>query len=156
MTEATESLVGLIREIRTCFNLLKSLAEVLSSDLGINPSMRAVLEGLNHRDGRTVPDLARERGVSRQHIQTVVNALLEDELVRVEENPEHKRSVLYFLTPRGTDAFAEIQKREASPVTALASALPVEGVLQSRSLIARLNKELKSLIEKEMKDDYEN
>lgn len=156
MTEATETLVSLIREIRTCFNLLKSLAEQLGSDLGINSSMRAVLEGLGSSSGRTVPDLARERGVSRQHIQTVVNALLEENLVSVVENPEHKRSVLYLLTPGGAATFAEIQKREANPLAALACALPEDGVLQSRALIARLNEELKSLIEKEMRDDCEN
>ncbi len=146
MADATEPLTRLVREIRTSFNLLRALAEQLSADLGINPSMRAVLEGLASGEGRTVPDLARERGVSRQHIQTVMNALLEQGLVRAVENPGHKRSVFYRLTRGGAEAFARVRAREAGPLAALAGALPEAEIDQARALIARLNGELESQV----------
>jgi DNA-binding MarR family transcriptional regulator len=149
MSQDLKSLTQLIREIRTCFNQLKALSEKLNSGLGVNPSMRAVLEGLDAETGRTVPDLANERGVSRQHVQTVMNALLDENLVRVEENPEHKRSVLYLLTPEGTQTFEQVRKREADPMFQLASALPEAGTKQARDLIKLLNEHLKSQIEKE-------
>lgn len=149
MTQAAKTLTQLIREIRTCFNQMKALSEQLNAGLGITPSMRAVLEGLDAREGRTVPDLAKQRGVSRQHIQTVMNALLEQDLVRVVENPDHKRSVLYLLTPKGADTFEAVRRREAEPMTELAAALPDKEVDRARRLIAKMNDQLKSQIEKE-------
>ena len=149
MSQDAITLTQLIREIRTCFNLLKMLSEELNAGLGINPSMRAVLESLNVHAGRTVPELARPRGVSRQHIQTVMNALLEQGLVRAEDNPDHKRSVLYLLTPKGAKTFDEVRRREAEPMTKLAAALPEQDLEQARRLIAKLNNQLKSQIKKE-------
>jgi DNA-binding MarR family transcriptional regulator len=140
------TLTGLIREVRTCFNQLKSLSDQLNEGLGINASMRAVLEGLYGNEGRTVPDLARERGVSRQHVQTVMNALLDRNLVRAEDNPEHRKSALYVLTPKGDETFAEVRKREADPMISMASALSEHEMKTASALLARMNKELKTQI----------
>jgi DNA-binding MarR family transcriptional regulator len=64
----------LIRQVRTCFNQLRTLAENLAADLDVNPSVRAIIESLSQRGPCTVPDLAQERGTSRQHVQTVISA----------------------------------------------------------------------------------
>lgn len=135
----TQALTQLIREVRTCFNQLKSLSEQLSAGLGITPSMRAVLEDLDLETGRTVPDLARKRGVSRQHIQTVMNTLADQDLVRAVDNPGHKRSVLYLLTPAGAETFAEVRRREAAPMAALSDALPTDDLARASALLTRLN-----------------
>lgn len=141
-----ETLTHLIREVRTCFNQLKSLSDQLNEGLGVNASMRAVLEGLHSNDGRTVPDLARERGVSRQHVQTVMNSLLDRNLVRAEDNPEHKKSVLYVLTPKGAEIFAEVGRREAAPMVSLADAFSEQEINTACALLARMNRELKAQI----------
>jgi len=47
--------------------------------------MRAVLEGLDRSGPRTVPAMARARLVTRQHIQTILNELLERKLVETQE-----------------------------------------------------------------------
>ena len=46
MTPKEMELMALIGQVRTCFNRLKALAEELHEDLGVNPSMRAVMETL--------------------------------------------------------------------------------------------------------------
>jgi DNA-binding MarR family transcriptional regulator len=48
-----------------------------------------------------VPVLARARGVSRQHVQVVVDALEAEGLVTLEHNPDHRRSRLVRVTPEG-------------------------------------------------------
>lgn len=146
MPSETQSLTRLIREVRTCFNQLKHIAELTTEGLDINPSMRAVLEGLNHPEPRTVPDLAKEKGVSRQHVQTVMNALLEKNYVEPEDNPNHKRSVLYRLTPSGRETFEKIQRRETAPMTALAAALPEQDIEAGITTLLRMNKEINKLI----------
>ena len=108
MAEQQKELTALIREIRTAFNRLKSVAEELHADLDINPSMRAVLQALILNAPQTVPDIAKAKGVSRQHVQKNMNALLEKGLVHAQDNPDHKRSVLYVPTPSGNDIFAKM------------------------------------------------
>ncbi len=74
---------------------------------------RAVLEFLDREDRQTVPDLARNRSVSRQHIQVSVNGLIERGWVESLPNPAHRRSPLIGLTPAGRDRLANAQAIEA-------------------------------------------
>lgn len=75
--------------------------------------MRAVLEFLLRNGDTTVPDMARSRGVSRQQIQSLVNPLLEQGLVRTVANPAHRRSALIQLTGRGSQTIRRMRRREA-------------------------------------------
>lgn len=140
MTRQQKELAALIGEIRTAFNRLKSIAEALHADLEINPSLRAVLQALVLRAPQTVPEIAKDKGVSRQHVQKIMNVLLANGLVQVEGNPDHKRSVLHRPTPLGESLFAEIQAREAAPLTILADALPEADVVAATRLLADLNR----------------
>jgi DNA-binding MarR family transcriptional regulator len=153
MTTNTKAMTGLIREVRTCFNQLRTLAENLNADLGINPSMRAIMESLSHATPRTVPDLAQERGTSRQHVQKVINGLLDQDLAKSEENPDHKRSVLYLLTAKGEAAFTEVRQREAAPMQTLSDALKQSEITAATGLISRMNQELDQLINHGEKND---
>ncbi|MEZ4224761.1 MAG: MarR family transcriptional regulator [Polyangiaceae bacterium] len=111
MPTKTESLASVIDETRRLFHRLANAAERLQADLDVTASERAVLEALA-RGSHTVPEIARSKGVSRQHIQTIVNSLASDDLVEARENPAHQRSSLLALTPAGERCFREIQKRE--------------------------------------------
>ncbi len=126
MTTREEALTAVIRNVRTCFNQLKRLSEQLNEDLGINPSMRAVMEALFRKSPQTVPDIAKGRGVTRQHVQMIMNSLLDDELVETQSNPAHRRSVLYSLTRKGRIAFDEILGREAEPLRRIAAVVPAD------------------------------
>ncbi|WP_246043950.1 MarR family winged helix-turn-helix transcriptional regulator [Ruegeria sediminis] len=110
--------------------------------------MRAVLQALILKAPQTVPDIARAKGVSRQHVQKNMNALLEKGLVQAQDNPDHKRSGLYLPTPAGQELFAEIQAREDAPMAALAEALVAHDVAASARLLARLNDALETMMEK--------
>jgi len=113
MKPEAKKLNAVIRDVRLCFNLLRTRADEMHKDLGVNASMRAVMESLAGGNERTVPNIARSRGVSRQHIQVIVNALTKANLVAVRDNPEDRRTFLVFLSDQGREVFGEIQKREA-------------------------------------------
>jgi DNA-binding MarR family transcriptional regulator len=149
MSKQHKELVALIVEIRTAFNRLKSVVEALHADLEINPSMRAVLEALVIKAPQTVPDIAGAKGVSRQHVQKNINALLEKGLVRARDNPDHKRSVLYVPSPAGQEIFAEIRSREEVPMDELDEALPANDVATSADLLAHFNEVLETMMKKE-------
>lgn len=110
----SSSLYQLIWQTRRLFQRLRSTSDELLVGCGINTSQRAVLEFLHQKQPQTVPQIAREKSVSRQHIQIVVNDLLTLELIESVENPAHKRSPLMQLTTHGRALFASILKKEAT------------------------------------------
>jgi DNA-binding MarR family transcriptional regulator len=119
----TKKVEAVTREIRHCFNRLKAAGDDLHRDLGITASMRAVLESLHAASERTVPDVAREKRVSRQHIQVLVNELAGGGFVRTYPNPNDKRSPLVTLTATGRATFEGMRRREATVLSELARAV---------------------------------
>ncbi|MBF0370833.1 MAG: MarR family transcriptional regulator [Magnetococcales bacterium] len=100
------------QEVRACFNRLKALGDELHSDLGISASMRAVMEALHVGEEQTVPQIARGKAVSRQHIQILTNKLAENGLVKIRSNPNDKRSPLVSLSEKGKITFSVMHQRE--------------------------------------------
>ena len=62
----------------------------------------------------TVPQIARLKGVSRQHVQVLVNNLRGRKFVELSANPAHKRSVLIGTTQHAHDQLELLQAREDS------------------------------------------
>jgi DNA-binding MarR family transcriptional regulator len=107
------TLYQLIWQTRRLFQRLRATSEELLVGRGINTGQRAMLEFLHQKQPQTVPQIAREKSVSRQHVQTVANGLLVLKLIESVENPDHKRSPLLKLATKGTILFESIQKDEA-------------------------------------------
>jgi len=114
MKISSSNIYPLIWETRRLFQRLRATSDALLEHSGINASQRAVLEFLYKKPSQTVPQIAQENSVSRQHIQTIVNSLLEQDLAKTFDNPAHKRSQLIGLTKQGNKLFEAIQKRELS------------------------------------------
>jgi DNA-binding MarR family transcriptional regulator len=138
MPPAPRDLEALIRLIRLAFNRLRARADALHADLGVSAGMRAVLESLAESGAQTVPDMARTKSVSRQHIQVIADALIAAGLVAPAINPRHKRSVLIDLTPAGRRVFAEVRKREGAELRCLASRLPDSGLAAALKMLDAL------------------
>jgi len=98
--------------VRRLFHKLGHGVSQLHRDAGINGGMRAVLESVISGGPQTVPQMARSRPVSRQHIQGLVNGLLDAGLAEYAPNPAHKRSKLVVATTQGRAAFAAMRERE--------------------------------------------
>lgn len=114
---------ALTREVRACFNRLKAAADALHRGLGITAAMRAVIEALHEGGEQTVPAIARAKGVTRQHIQVLVNDLVAAGLVATRANPADGRSPLVALTGGGRTTFARMRAREKEVFADLARAL---------------------------------
>lgn len=153
MTPKAKGLVAVIRNLRPCFHQLKALADRLHKDLGITASMRAVLESLAEGGEQTVPQIARTKGVSRQHIQVNVDALLDGRFVVMRDNPAHKRSPMVTLTKQGRLAFKEMQRREQVVLEELAAELPLDALVQTGETLAVLKKILFQTTKEGLKND---
>ena len=129
-----------IRDVRSCFNLLGNRSNDLLKDLEINASMRGVMENLSLTGEKTVPDIARARNVSRQHIQIIINDLLNKGLVSSRANPEDKRSLLVSLTNLGENIFAEIRNRELVELQKLSEHFTAEELRVTSKTLQKLGK----------------
>jgi DNA-binding MarR family transcriptional regulator len=118
-----KALIALIDATRLAFNQMRSSADAAHADLGVTAAMRAMLERLARGGPQTVPDMARARNVSRQHIQKIVDNLGEAGLIDLQANPAHKRSPLVVLSADGRKLFRTIEKREATILAGIGKAL---------------------------------
>jgi DNA-binding MarR family transcriptional regulator len=106
------ALLRLFEETTALFHRLRAVAAEVHGPSEVSAGRRGVLLSLERAGPQTVPQLARSRPVSRQHIQVLVNELLEDGFVATEENPAHRRSPLVRLTPDGKRQVDAMQERE--------------------------------------------
>jgi DNA-binding MarR family transcriptional regulator len=126
----------LFEETRLLFHALKQWVETLHQGLGLSAAMRGVLELLLRGGPMTVPDMARNRGVSRQHIQQQVDALLESELVERSANPAHRRSPIITLSDRGRALIQNMQAREQNAIARLQVGVSDNAVEEAAQVLA--------------------
>ncbi|MFQ5625491.1 MAG: MarR family winged helix-turn-helix transcriptional regulator [Methyloligellaceae bacterium] len=136
------------RLIRAAFHRLGTTADVLHAEKGVTGGMRAVMETLVEKGPQTVPQIARDKMVSRQHIQTLADQLLASGLAAAEPNPRHKRSSLMTLTRKGRDLFRAMREPEKKLFAEIASKLDGDGLEATRATLQRLNDILETRLEK--------
>lgn len=105
-------LEDLFNEVRLTMHALVQSFEKLHEGKDISLSMRAVLEFLSKEGPSTVPEIARSRHVSRQHIQLLANSLIELGMVHEIDNPAHKKSKQLSLTQLGVRNFSRMKEAE--------------------------------------------
>jgi DNA-binding MarR family transcriptional regulator len=101
-------------------------------------AQRAVLEFLLMNGPATVPAIARARRVTRQHVQALVNPLLEGGYVDSVENPDHKRSRLIALTPAGDRLIRSMRRTEMDFLAAADPGLAAGQLVQATEVLRRV------------------
>ncbi len=107
--------------IRRAFRLMGVRVDQYLKDLDISACDRSVMEYLYPDKKLSVPQIAELYDVSRQHIQSIVNSLLQRQIVELNDNPKHKRSPLVSLTTSGAELYAEIKRRDELAFTKIFS-----------------------------------
>ena len=65
-------------------------------------------------DPRTVPQIARRLGVTRQNVQRIADLLVAENWASFENNPDHRGSPYLMLNKRGRTALEQLTKAAAS------------------------------------------
>jgi DNA-binding MarR family transcriptional regulator len=86
----------------------------------------------------TVPQIAKLKGVTRQHVQLLADALVETGLAVVKENPAHRRSSLIGLTEKGRRTFAKMRAREVPIVEDIAAGFDAQDLERATAVLTRL------------------
>ena len=128
----------LSRAVRSLFHKMGAGVTLLHETSGITGGMRAVLESVVEGGSQTVPEMARARPVSRQHIQTLVNELLDAGYVEYRDNPAHRRSKLVAPTRVGEAAFAALRARETAALTRLALDIDAQELERATQALTQL------------------
>jgi DNA-binding MarR family transcriptional regulator len=131
----------LINEVRLLYQSLIQVGEEIHAGSGISMGMRAVLEYLDRNGNATVPQMARARRVTRQRIQTLVNALQQAGLVKAVENPASKRSPLISVTTSGARTIREMRRLEGREMNV---SLSDTELLNAARTLAQLREALES------------
>jgi len=121
---------------------LRSVTDNLHGRSELTSVCRGVLQDLARLGPRTVPQLARRRHCSRQHLQALINRLVTDGMAELLTNPDHRRSRLVQLTDRGRGAIEAMWRREEELVAALPVTFSETEVLAA----VRVLQELKQLL----------
>ena len=128
--------------IRRLFRALGQKSNENLEEFGISVADRAVMEFLYPDKMLSVPEIAEQYKVSRQHIQVTVNTLLDAGLVVTKENPRHKRSPLVMLNARGRRLFGEILKKDEEVIEVLFSRISKNNVRITQQTLQSLLNEL--------------
>jgi DNA-binding MarR family transcriptional regulator len=116
---------GVVEETIALYHRIRWVSEQIYREEGRSTARRGILRGLVRYGAQSVPALARARSVSRQHVQEVVDALLEHDLVALEPNPAHKRSPLVRATHTGEALVREMDEIDAKVLSAVSGAASV-------------------------------
>ncbi len=144
MSDLIEPCQELFEEIRKLHNRLRWLGDQVHEENGLTSAKRSLLLSLHREGPQTVPEMARERLVSRQIIQTQINLLMQEGLVSARTNPRHKRSQKLALTRKGLGVTERILAREASLLTRLGSPLTPGQVRETAEHLAAIRLHLES------------
>lgn len=140
-----EALQTLGEAVHRAHRAWSRLGEAVCEGLPLSPGQRRLMESLIRFGPRTVPELAKEDGVSRQHVQAQVNVLLDEGLLRTRANRAHRRSHILEVTAAGRRALKKARTREQSLLRTLGRR--VTGAQDAVATLDRLSDALETLTE---------
>ncbi len=111
-TPKAELLRQFILDMLQLDGALRSHAEGMTAMHGQTPARWKVLTAAGC-DVRTVPQIARRMGLTRQAVQRIANKLVDDGLATFVDNPDHRGSSILQLTDEGTVIDDAISDRHA-------------------------------------------
>ena len=111
-----------------------------ADDSAMTGAERDVLDFLVFEGAATVPQIARNRGVSRQHIQKRADALVEKGLAEFVENPAHKTSRLLEASIKGERAHATASRGEAEVLQQLSGKINPKDIETARAVFRTIAK----------------
>jgi DNA-binding MarR family transcriptional regulator len=142
------SLVPLVvAEIYELAGAFRRQGEKIARGIGQSQARWQVLSAASDA-AKTVPQIARVLGVSRQNVQRIADALVRESLARFGENPDHKASPHLLLTDQGRKALAKISRAAGCHHEALAAKLKRIDLKALRQDLAALQSALDALEKK--------
>ncbi len=139
-----KAMYEVISETQGLFHRAGAAVRELHGENDPKAGAREVLECLEDEGPQTVPQLARARPVSRQHMQTHVNSLSAKGLVARDPNPAHQRSPLVSITHAGEKTLQDMLRRERAGIRRLDLAISNQELQFAADVLRRVRAALES------------
>jgi DNA-binding MarR family transcriptional regulator len=134
---ATELIPLVIADVYQLAGSFRRRGEEIARAVGQTQARWQVLSAASG-SSRTVPQLARTLGVTRQNVQRIIDTLVDERLARFVDNPDHKTSPHVELTDGGRRLLARLTRAASSRHSAL-------GALAKGVDLGRLRQDLRVL-----------
>jgi DNA-binding MarR family transcriptional regulator len=108
-TDAKDLIPLIVADVYELAGRFRDAGEAIARTVGQTQVRWQVMSAAS-ADPRTVPQIARRLGVSRQNVQRIADLLVKENWAGFEPNPDHKGSPYLVLNPRGRDTLAKITK----------------------------------------------
>ena len=144
MQEKTITMMAFFENVIDLAHRMKAVATRVHEEEGFHAGTRAVLRMIDGMGPMTVPQLAKEKSVTRQFIQKLVNPLTEEGFLEARENPNHKRSPLIALTEEGQKRIDWINRTDKKVLSGIEFSTSTEEIHQATNVIARMNDDMNS------------
>lgn len=120
------------------FKRLERVAEDIHQEGEKSGPRRGILSFLVREGAQTVPSMARHMHVTRQFVQLLVNAMVDEGLLELIPNPAHKRSRLVSITEAGAERVERMFEVENALMDFMELDISREELLQAASLISKV------------------
>lgn len=140
--ERAEQVTDIWMESIRLFFRLRAMGKELGAVSEGNASYWGLLNTVVTQGPTTVPEIARMRPVSRQHIQAMANEMEGLGLVEFIDNPRHKRSKLVAATPKGETYYREQSKLLNEQAAAMSGDLSLEDLQTTTRVLHQLRETL--------------
>jgi DNA-binding MarR family transcriptional regulator len=138
-TDARTLLPLIVADIFELAGRFRDDGEAIARTVGQTQARWQVMSAAS-ADPRTVPQIARRLGVSRQNVQRIADLLVAEGTATFEANPDHTNSPFLVLTKYGHSALAGITRAAATSHARIARRL-------GGADLAPLHRSLRRLIE---------
>ena len=136
-TPAGEAFSAFVVEVASLGHFVTAAGESLARQGGQSLARWVVLDAVSERPA-TVSQIARIRGMARQPVQRIAEALVADGLAVFEPNPRHRRAHLLTPTPAGREVNHVISVRQKAWADAHGSKIGAERLDRVRAAIAEI------------------
>lgn len=138
----------LIVEVFRLNGLLIATADKLVSKFGLTGARWQVLGAIAMSEApETVAQLARNMGLTRQSVQRVINDMVQEDMIRLRDNPHHQRAKLVELTNKGQAAFDSAIELQVPWVRALSAGIGKKRIVDARKVLVAIGKRLEQQTE---------
>jgi DNA-binding MarR family transcriptional regulator len=123
-TPEGEAATQVILSVFRANGLLLAAGDLIAEEEGLTSARWQVMGAIALAERPlTVPQIARRMGLARQSVHVTVKRLVDDGLLELAANADHRRSQLVCLTERGRAAYAAMDARQAAWVNRLADGI---------------------------------
>ncbi len=124
-TAAVEALTDLVVATFALNGRFLEAGEALARPVGLTAAWWQVL-GAALREPRTVSEIARHMGITRQSVQRIADVLVEREIAAYIDNPAHRTARLLRPLPRGRQAIAALVDEQTAWAHRVISAADID------------------------------